>query len=303
MADLAWNGVGLSVPDTWEPAGLERDGLLLEHDGRPACELKWSTVQGVFSFDRHLKRLARLHKGVELLSVDLADTPPAWAGAVAELERAGLRLKSFLWRADEHRGLGASLHHPATGLAALVQFFVRDHRDEDTAASVLATLRDHTGGRTVPWTLFGLTARVPAEYRLETFSFRPGRYTVRYWRPRSPRRQGRMPAGKGPGARLVFERFVPADVLLRHADLAAWTRATLDPGLDPGPDPGGSARAVAWAGVARTSPLRRLLRRERHARGRVWTTPENAILAVTVDGTDAMEATVFATVAGSYGLV
>ena len=298
MAELAWNGVGLCAPDDWEPAGLERDGLLLECDGRPACELKWNTVRGSFSFDRHMKKLARGHKGVDMLPADPADTPAAWAGATAALERSGLRLRSFLWQTGEHRGLGAVLHHPATGLAALVQFFVRSLDDEATAASVLASLRDHTGGRTIPWAMFGLTGRVPADFRLETFSFRPGRYTVQYWRPRS-RRQDRMPAGKGPGTRLTFDRFVPADVLLRHAALADWTRETLKPPLAPS----GSADAVAWEGAARTSPLRRLLRREQHARGRVYLTPHNAILAVTAEGADAMAADEFEAAVKSYGLV
>jgi len=299
MTDLAWNGVGLAVPDTWEPSAVERDGLMLECDGLPACELKWNAVRGTFSFDRHIRKLSRRHKDADLLAVDPADTPPAWAEAAVALERSGLRLKSFLWRAGEHRGLGAALHHPATGLAALVQFFVRERADEAVAATVLATLRDLSGGRTIPWTLFGLTARVPAEYRLETFSFRPGRYTVRYWRPRSPRRQDRMPAGKGPGTRLTFERFVPADVLLRRTDLAAWTRETLEPGLDPS----GSAQNVAWAGAAKTSLLRRLLHREQHARGRAWVTPRNAILSVAAEGTDAMAETDFETVVKSYELV
>ena len=298
MADLAWNGVGLRVPDEWEPAGLERDGLLLECDGRPACELKWNPVRGTFSFDRHMKKLSRGHKGVGLLPADPSDTPAAWAEATAALEQSGLRLKSFLWQTDADRGLGAVLHHPATGLAALVQFFVRCREDEDTAASVLASLRDHTGGQTIPWTLFGLTARVPADFRLETFSFRPGRYTVRYWRPRS-RRQDRMPAGKGPGTRLAFDRFVPADVLLRHAALADWTREILNPPLPPS----GSADAVGWDGVARTSPLRRLLRRQQFARGQVLLTPHNAILAVTAEGADPMATGEFEAVVKSYGLV
>ncbi|MDD3312927.1 hypothetical protein [Pseudodesulfovibrio sp.] len=301
MTDLAWNGVGLRAPDAWEPASLERDGLLLECGGRPACELKWNVVQGTFSFARHMKRLSRRNRDADILPVDPADTPPAWASAVGGLEDSGLALRSFLWRAGDERGLGAALHHPATGLAALVQFFVRTPEDEDLAATVLASFRDHSGGKTVPWAMFGLAARVPARFRLETFSFKPGRFTVQYWRTRSMRRQDRLPAGKGPGVRLTFERFVPADALLRGRDLADWSREILD--LPKRPVPEATPDGLAWAGVSRTSLLRRLLRREIRARGVVRLAGKNAILAVTATGSDPVDAAEFDTVVQSYGIV
>ncbi|WP_419785797.1 hypothetical protein [Pseudodesulfovibrio sp.] len=301
MIDLAWNGVGLSTPKTWEPASLERDALLLECDGRPACELKWNMVQGRFSFSRHIKQLSRRNKGVDIVPVDPADTPPIWASASGELEQSGLALRSFLWRAGEERGLGAALHHPATGLAALIQFFVRDESDENTAASVLATFRDHRGGKTIPWTMFGLNARVPARFRLETFSFKPGRFTVQYWLPRSKRTQDRVPAGKGPGIRLTFERFVPADVLLRGRELADWTREILDLPKTISPEPADDG--LAWSGISRSSRLRRVLRRQNYDHGRIRLVGNNAILAVTASGTDPMDRAEFQAVVESYGLV
>ncbi len=303
MPEIIWNGVGLVVPDHWEPAGLERDSLLLESGARPVCELKWNVVRGSFSFEKHLKRLAKGHKDADVHGVELADTPEVWVEAVKRLTRSGLRLRSFIWRSDGHRGIGAALHNPGTGLAALVQFFIVEEADESVAAEVLASFRDHSGGKTVPWTLFGLAARVPAEFRLETFSFKPGRYTVSYWRARSARQDNRLPAGKGPGTRLTFERFVPASVLLKESDLETWVGDVLN-------EPPGSLsvtttdNGLAWAGVVRTSLLRKLLRRENHARGRVWTTERgNAILSVTTDGTVPMPEEIFKTIVRSYTLV
>lgn len=302
MTAIAWNGIGLAVPDTWEPAGLERDSLLLESGDRPVCELKWNVVRGTFSFDKHLKRLAKGHKGVEVRGVAPEETPDLWSEAVRELERTGLRAQSFMWRSP-HLGIGVALHNPGTGLASLVQFFITAEPDEDQAARVLASFRDHTGGKTIPWSLFGLAGRVPAGFRLETFSFKPGRHTVRYWLPRSPRRQERLPEGKGPGIHLTFERIVPARVLLKGTDLPSWTHDTLEvppKGLVPEVSDG----VVAWAGVARTSLLRKLLRRERHARGRVWTTERgNAILAVIAEGTMPLDEATFDGMVRDYGLV
>ncbi|ADU61299.1 MAG: hypothetical protein KUA35_00080 [Pseudodesulfovibrio sp.] len=338
MAEYIWNGVGLTVPDAWEPVTLERDGLLLGDGLRPVCELKWRTVLGSFSFDKHLKRLAREHRDADVRAVPDDAPPAAWVEAVAGLVRSGLRAQSFIWRAGPHRGIGAALHNPATGLAALVQFFMEDRdRDndgapgsenreaEDRAAHILATFRDHSGPdaerrdpatrRTTPFAMFGLRGRVPVSFVLDTFSFRPGHYSVRYWRPRRLGQAARdrritsgMGAGKGPGTRLTFERFAPASVLLKDRTLVAWAATALAdkpvaalPAMES--DAGGAAMA-SWSGPVRTSLARRLLRRETHARGQVWIPPgTNHILVVTATGTDPLPDTTFAAMVESYELV
>lgn len=304
MIEYIWNGVGLTVPDGWEPSALERDGLFLECGGRPVCELKWRVIQGTFSFEKHLKRLVKEHKTVDMHGVPDQETPLAWQGAVSTLAQSGIRLQSFIWRIPGHKGLGAALHNPATGLAALVQFFIASDEDEAVAADVLASFRDYLGGKTIPWAMFGLRARISAEFVLDTFSFRPGHYTVKYWRPKSVRNAGKLPTGKGPGTALVFERFAPASVLLRDHPLDAWVRETLETAPSQAVPIVSGENEVAWAGVARTSLLRALLRREQHTMGQVWTTGTgNAIMIVTATGTVAMPGEIFNDIRESYELV
>ncbi|MEZ7195879.1 hypothetical protein [Pseudodesulfovibrio karagichevae] len=304
MADFAWNGIGLAAPPGWEPSAIERDGLFLADSLGPVCELKWNRVQGTFSFDKHLRKLTKGNREAVVSVADSAETPAAWAGAVDRLARSGLRAKSFLWRADGSRGLGAALHHPGTGLACLIQFFIRTEADEPRAAEVLATLRDFTGGKTVPWAMFGLAARVPADFVLDTFSFRPGHYRVAWWRPASGKPGGRVPAGKGPGTHLDFERFAPASVLLKGTTLEAWCRERLAHAppkfvaVDNGPG------RVAWRGAAKTSLLRKALRREIKTCGRAWTPDAgNAVLAVTAEGTAPLAESTFNDICGSFTLV
>jgi hypothetical protein len=302
MPEIAWNGIGLVAPSGWEPSAIERDGLTLAAADRPVCELKWSVVRGSFSFDKHIRKLTRAGRDAAVRVVDGAETPPAWSGSVARLEQSGLRVRSFQWQSGGSRALGAALHHPATGLACLVQFFVRSDADEDRAAEVLDTLRDHTGGKTRPWAMFGLKARVPADFALDTFSFKPGHYRVAWWRPASGKTGGRVPSGKGPGTRLDFERFAPASVLLKTAPLEHWVRTGL---TDPPPEAltvrAGPDRAD-WRGAAKTSWLRRLLRREIFACGRAWGAG-NAILAVTASGTAVLPEAAFNVICGSFALV
>lgn len=304
MVDYIWNGVGLTVPDGWEPSALERDGLFLEHDGQPVCELKWRTVDGTFSFEKHLKRLARRHRDVDMRGVPDEETPDAWQTSVARLAESGLRLQSFIWKTPAHKGIGAALHNPATGLAALVQFFIRSEADEDVAAEALSTIRDYSAGKTIPWAMFGLTARLPAEFVLDTFTFKPGHYLVKFWRHKSAKHAGKLPAGKGPGTSLVFERFAPASVLLKEQELTSWVSQTLDNAPPDSMSLEQAGSTLSWAGATKSSLLRKALRRQVHSSGRVWTTDGgNAILSVTAVGVVPVPEVVFTPICESYELV
>lgn len=304
MPEYIWNGVGLTVPDGWEPSALERDGLMLERDGIPTCELKWRTVEGEFSFEKHLKKLTKQHKGVDMQAVEASETPASWQESLASLTQSGIQAHSFIWRTSTHKGIGASLHNKATGLAALVQFFIVFDGDDALAAEVLASFRDYSGGKTIPWAMFGMHARIPADYVLNTFSFKPGHYTVEYWRPKSGKKKGKIPAGKGPGTALVFERIVPASVVLKQISLNEWVRDGFENGPSESLEVAASDNVVSWAGVVKSSVLRKALRREQVSAGKAWL-PEsgNAILAVTASGVVPMTKETFTTICDSYELV
>jgi len=304
VSDFIWNGLGLTTPDNWEPAALERDSLLLECDGRPVCELKWRTVQGTFSFEKHLKRLSKSNKGVAVQAIPEHATPEKWARGMERLAESGLRMQSFIWGEGEHRGIGAALHNPATGMAALVQFFIAVDADESVASAALPTLRDYSGGKTIPWAMFGLSARVPSRFLLDTFSFKPGHYCIRFWRPKSEKYAGKVPVGKGPGTHLVFERYAPASVLLKEKNLSDWTGETLDAAPKMFSPMAAGPGSVAWNGVDKTSLLRKVLHREKHTRGKVRTTDVgNSILCVTADGVIPVDDAQFNEIVASYELV
>ncbi|NDV20071.1 hypothetical protein GO013_11660 [Pseudodesulfovibrio sp. JC047] len=303
MADYIWNGVGIVTPDSWEPTAIERDGLTFAENGLPMCEFKWNRVRGSFSFEKHIKKITKGHKGASVSGVSDAETPPAWHDAVKKLTASGFRSHSFIWKIPGVRGIGAVVYHSGTGLAALVQFFIRAASDEDQAAKVLASFREYFGGKSLPWAMFGVTARVPASFVLDTFSFQPGHYRVQYWRPRSGKMADRVPPGKGPGTQLVFERFAPASVLLRSTSLAKWIAET----VTDSPDVAvlqTDGHGVRWDAVLKTSLLRTVMRRESFSQGRAWQTDSgNAILSVCASGTDSVPTILFPEICESYALI
>jgi len=304
MAEFIWNGVGLTTPDGWEPSAIERDGLAFENNDRPACELKWNVVQGSFSFDKHIKRLTKGHKNAALNGVGEDETPPAWTIALEKLAQSGIRAKSFIWQTDVTRGIGATLHNPATGLAALIQFFIHNEQDAADAAATLATFRDYSAGKTIPWAMFGLKARIHSEFRLDTFSFKPGHYTIKYWRPKAVKKAGQLPAGKGPGTHLIFERYAPASVLLKDKPLTDWALEYLEDAPPESVEIIGDDTAALWNGIAKTSLLRAILRRTIYTQGRVWTTDGgNAILSVITHGHVPAPEQIFTDICESYEFV
>ena len=303
MERVIWNGVGLDVPPAWEPAAVERDGLIFEHEDRPVCELKFRHVRGAFSFDKHIRRLTKSHKGVDVRTVSDSEAPEAWIAAVDALAQSGLRHQSFMWRTPEDKGIGAALFNPATGLAALVQYFVRSDADETAAAESLAAFRDRTGGKTAPFRLFGLEGRVPDGFMLHTFSFKPGHYSISYWRPKSKRHVGRVPSGKGPGTSLVFQRVAPASVLLKETSLVDYVR-TMDQAPPENMHIEAEPDRVMWSDRAHTSQLLTFFGKEKHHCGAAWIAdPGNAILAVTVAGKVPMDQKAFIAAVESYALV
>lgn len=304
MPEYRWNRVGITTPDDWEPAVLERDGLLLEQAGRPVCELKWNVVQGAFSFAKHIKKLSKGNKGVNMEAVETNVMPPSWRMTVDSLSRSGMKLQSFKWSHREQNGIGAAIHNPDTGLAALIQFFVYKPDSADHAASVLASLSDHAKGKTIPWAMFGLSARVPSEFKLHTFSFKPGHYSVKFWRAKSSKQADRVPTGKGPGISLIFERFAPANVLLASDSLRQWAANHMEPTISEALIDTTSQNGFSWQGLSKTSLLRRIVNRQEHDQGRIWLPEDsNAILSVRAVGTLPVGQSTFKRICDSYDIV
>jgi len=304
MTEFRWNRVGLTTPTTWEPSALERDGFLLECEGQPVCELKWRTIQGRFSFEKHIKKLSKGHKNVAIHAVDIQDAPEPWRNSVSTIEQSGMEVHSFIWSLHNLKGMGAALHNPATGLAVLIQFFLASDSSTPTASTVLASFKDFSTGKSTPWAMFGLEGRVPTSFVLNTFSFKPGHYSVLYWLPKSGKQSDRTPPGKGPGVALSFERFAPASVLLKETNLIEWSHSNLAPTLPKQLLTDTPANEVAWQGVTKSSMLRNMLGRSVYEQGRVWMTDTgNAILCVRAYGHLDMPQATFQTICESYAVV
>ena len=62
LTTIAWNGIRVSVPSTWELGRIEARHLFFHHRDAPAMEIKWEPVKGRFSHRSHLKKLMARQK-------------------------------------------------------------------------------------------------------------------------------------------------------------------------------------------------------------------------------------------------
>ncbi len=208
MKPLAWNGVRLQVPRGWDPVRLGKTYLYLEDDAGPVMELKWRRLQGRFSPDAALKKIAG--KSDILIANEEKNTVPAsWRNSLS-----GTDWRAFSWKGEGVSGQGVVRLCRDCNTAAVIQFFhlgrERMDVDRDVQTAVLASFRDHGKRASRRFEIYDVKAVVPNAYNLKTFSFLPGRFELEFERRRE---------------RLALARFAPADILLRGMGLEGWTRA------------------------------------------------------------------------------
>lgn len=196
---LAWNGLSLTVPETWRAARLGLRHVFLEDDQGPVFEWKWRPGAGRDGMEAALRALTPRHQarsGGEL--------PGAWLTALADYE-----LMPLSWSREGRSGLGAALFDPATGTAAVFQAYGGpegpDQDRLDRTAAVLRSLRLDRPGYPA-FRIYGLRFTPPPEFFLASFEFLPGRFSLSFAASRR---------------RLDVVRLAPADVLLGRDDLAA----------------------------------------------------------------------------------
>lgn len=282
---LAWNGLSLTLPATWELAALGRQRLQLARDGKPVLEVRWNRIRGRFSFEAHLRKLAKAHgkKHREFLAMD---DHARW-----DLPQ-GMAARSFAWDTSGKRGEGAILYHSASSTAILAQ----SGGPAEQFMSILSSLRCHRAEQSVPWAVYDLRALTPSGFRLEEYALQPGRYRLAL---RSSRQ------------RLVLHRLAPADILLSGRSLALWSRERFDATIKRCQlmmEYTGETAAVTWR---RPLPPGRfagamalLLNRPLHAYIRVWRPARtNRLLGVEMQGFRPISEDTFQQVVNAYATV
>ena len=92
LKKIAWNGIHLSVPSTWELGRIDTRHLLVDNHAGPAMEIKWGPVKGHFSHRSHLKKLIAQQKHHPDKNLEEWHLPPTWESALSDFIAKGFSL-------------------------------------------------------------------------------------------------------------------------------------------------------------------------------------------------------------------
>jgi len=209
LKSIAWNGIRLSIPSTWEIGRIETRHLFFDSPAGPVMEIKWGPVKGRFSHRSHLKKLIAQQKNRPGKNLGEWQMPPAWKSALSCFIARG-----FSWQLNTDNGRGAILFCPTCKTAIMFQFFnVKDANTDMDILNMLKSLKDHRNDSQTAWAVFDIQALLPGTFQLNSYQFKPGNYQLAF----SDKYQS-----------LKLFRWAPASAFLTRSDLSQFAANTLD---------------------------------------------------------------------------
>lgn len=285
---FAWAGIALTIPKEWETSQLDHGYALLEYQYRPVLELKTATIRGRFSFQRHLKQLARSGHKRSSPQLKLTSRPPAWPQFPANAE-----VQTFTWQGAHIGGQGLLVYCHHCHRATLIQFFAHGDGGRDAIPRVLASFKDHDTQPAPTLAVYDIQATLPERFSLTRFQFDAGRFELVYGHSRET---------------VTLWRWSPANVILERCGKKL-DRVVRDNGLLPPAvlveDGRPRDRAMEWQWQPKDyrSRLRTFFGKRTQRPGhalRIWHRPDtNRILAVRAEGIKTFNA--FDRICTSYG--
>ena len=174
LKKIAWNGIHLSVPSTWELGRVDTRHLLFDNHAGPAMEIKWGPVKGHFSHRSHLKKLIAQQKHHPDKNLEEWHLPPTWESALSNF-----LAKGFSWQSGAENGRGAILFCTSCKTAVMFQVFnIADHMTDETILETLKSLQDHRNDDQTAWIVFDIHALLPRAFQLNDYQFKPGNYKL-----------------------------------------------------------------------------------------------------------------------------
>jgi hypothetical protein len=264
---IAWNGIAISVPDSWEVGRMGMHHLEFERNGQGVMEIKWQKVKGRFSTKSHFKKLKGTFKGPLKGAIHPWSPPPSWNDILAQYQMDGFR-----WQSDQMNGRGIILWCAHCRTATLIQFI--EPSPESTVHvqhAILSSYRDHREDGQTRWALFDIHALLPEDFIMRSYTFRPGRFLLSF---------------ENGSARLTLHRWAPAAALLTDRTLSDFAATTF--GTSPSrvyPLDAATYPAVAWEKRPHQPWFFHRWRAKPHFhQGRIWhVTSKNRILGARLE--------------------
>ncbi len=187
---LIWDGLQVQIPQTMEPATLDRGFIRLFGSELPTVDFRFGLEKG--PFDRH-KDGHRILRATGLAKETLEPCGEPWADGLPGILYNSSRLYVLQFR--ESLGVVAALFS--------------EPPPPDMVRIIFASLNWFPPGTWRRWCCYDLTFETPPDYALHKAVFNPGNFHFTF---------------TNGSRKLLFNRLAPANVLLADTNLVSWCK-------------------------------------------------------------------------------
>ena len=256
----AWNGITLTMPDSWIPAAIEQRYLLFSRNSHPALEIKWHRVANSNALPKKEGDIIRQLKRMKGFSTEESAVTEHWR-SITDALQPRLQVHPF----SHAKGSGAVCIHTPSKTILVLQVHAAVDQYTGVLRQILASIAVTNADEPVTFSMFGLRCALPAGSTLVRHSFKPGEFVLE------------LQSGN---STICITRLGPANVVLEGKPFRRWLHATYDLPLenfrkDKSILPTGAKKRYHWKHVEEPSLMKRLFRssllgKQQQVRGAAW---------------------------------
>ncbi len=210
---IGWDGISFDIPSKFEVSGIDKRFLQLDNGEQPCIEIRWYEAGKTYKEKTYFRQLAKKIESSSGIKIESTVLPASWKKSLAKYDAT-----AFYWQSDLSTGRGVMFYCKSASQVMLIQFINKcdDHTD-NAAVMLFETLQFHQTKLETPWRIYDMFATMPSNFELETFEFKPGRFSISL---------------SDKTETVSLYRFSPADVILKKESLGDFSQTLFKDDID-----------------------------------------------------------------------
>lgn len=202
---IGWDGISFDLPSKFEVSGIDKKYLQLDNGEQPCIEIRWYDAGKTYKEKTYFRQLAKKVESSSGIKIESTVLPASWKKSLKRFDAT-----AFYWQSDLTTGRGVMFYCKSASQVMLVQFISKcDDCIDEAAIRLFSTLQFHNTGPEIPWRIYDMSATLPVSYTLESFEFKPGRFSISL---------------ADNTETISLFRFSPADIILKSTTLGEFSQ-------------------------------------------------------------------------------
>ena len=245
LREIAWYGIKFTIPVEFQPVSIAKNHLLFEQEGKPVFEVKWQKNCSKPDPERIINKLAEKNRhfirAPQLIEVSLPTQgkKPKKDKSCNDFDYDGFSMLKdispdftpypFTWKTTDTHAQGVIMLCSKCQGISILQFFQSQNDKNETLSdpgranigypnahnTIIKSFADHN---VYPydlstWAMFDMHFVMPARYKLEKYSFKPGHFSMIF---------------KDKNVMVELHRFSPASFLLNEKTLGQFMESSFN---------------------------------------------------------------------------